>query len=51
MMEWLADAGNLKALGLVIFFVSFCLVVLGVYSNKDRLEDNKNIPFLDDDND
>ena len=48
-MEWLADAGNLKALGLVIFFVTFCLVVLWVYANKDRLEDQKNIPFIDDD--
>jgi len=50
-MEWLADAGNLKALGLVIFFVTFCLVVLWVYANKDRLEDQKNIPFIDDDQD
>jgi cbb3-type cytochrome oxidase subunit 3 len=50
-MEWLADAGNIKAIGLVIFFVTFCLVILWVYLSKDRLEDKKNIPFLDDDND
>jgi cbb3-type cytochrome oxidase subunit 3 len=48
-LEWLARAENLKGLGLVIFFVTFCLVLLWVFANKDRLEEQKNIPFLDDD--
>ncbi|HEX8980914.1 MAG TPA: CcoQ/FixQ family Cbb3-type cytochrome c oxidase assembly chaperone [Parasulfuritortus sp.] len=48
-LEWLARAENLKGLGLVIFFVTFCLVLLWVFASKDRLEDQKNIPFLDDD--
>lgn len=53
-LEWFSQAENLKALGLVIFFVTFSLVVLWIFSNKDRsarLEDQKNIPFLDDDHD
>ncbi|MFN3594476.1 MAG: cbb3-type cytochrome oxidase subunit 3 [Thiobacillaceae bacterium] len=50
MLEWLADAGNAKSLGLVIFFVTFCLIVLWVYGSKRRgarLEEHKHIPFLD----
>ncbi|MDR3394917.1 MAG: cbb3-type cytochrome c oxidase subunit 3 [Parasulfuritortus sp.] len=52
--EWWAQAENLKSLGLLIFFVTFCLIVLWIYSNRDRsnrLEEQKNIPFLDDDHD
>ncbi len=51
-MDWLAQPQNAKSLGLVIFFVTFCLIVLWVYGNRkrgERLEEHKNIPFLDDD--
>lgn len=51
-MEWFADRANTKSLGLVIFFVTFCLIVLWVYGSKKRgkrLEEHKHIPFLDDD--
>jgi cbb3-type cytochrome oxidase subunit 3 len=50
-LEWLAQAENSKPLGLVIFFVTFCAIVLWVYGSKkrgERLEQHKNIPFLDD---
>jgi cbb3-type cytochrome oxidase subunit 3 len=50
-MEWLHQPGNIKALGLVIFFITFCLILLWVFGNRDRLEEQKNIPFLDDDHD
>ena len=52
MLDWLAQAENAKPLGLLIFFVTFCLIVLWVYGSKkrgERLEEHKNIPFLDDD--
>ncbi|NCS64855.1 MAG: CcoQ/FixQ family Cbb3-type cytochrome c oxidase assembly chaperone [Hydrogenophilales bacterium CG03_land_8_20_14_0_80_62_28] len=51
---WWSQAANLKTLGLLIFFVTFCLIVLWLYSNKDRsarLEEQKNIPFLDEERD
>lgn len=51
-MEWLADPANAKPLGLLIFFVTFCLIVLWVYGSRKRgrqLEEHKHIPFLDDD--
>lgn len=50
MLEWLAEARNAKSLGLLIFFITFCLIVLWVYGSKKRgekLEEHKNIPFLD----
>lgn len=49
---WLAQPGNGKALGLVIFFVTFVAIVLWVYGSKKRgqkLESYKNIPFQDED--
>lgn len=52
MIEWLSNSGNVKALGLVIFFMIFVGIVLWVYGSKKRsqeLESYKNIPFLDDD--
>lgn len=52
MMEWLSHPENSKPLALLIFFVTFCLIVLWVYTNKrrsERLEEYKNIPFLDED--
>jgi cbb3-type cytochrome oxidase subunit 3 len=50
-MEWFSDPANTKPLGLVILFVTFCLIVLWVYGGRrrSRLEEYKNIPFLDDD--
>jgi len=54
-LEWLAQAENAKPLGLLIFFVTFCLIVLWVYAGgkkrAERMEEHKNIPFLDDDQD
>ena len=50
-LEWLARAENAKSLGLLIFFITFCLIVLWVYGSKrrgEKLEEHKNIPFLDD---
>jgi cbb3-type cytochrome oxidase subunit 3 len=54
-MEWLQWFGhfeNTKPLALLIFFVTFVLIVLYVYGNRkrsDRLESYKNMPFLDED--
>lgn len=51
-LDWLARPENAKPLGLLIFFVTFCLIVLWVYGSKKRgekLEEHKNIPFLDED--
>ncbi len=51
-MEWFANPENTKPLGLLIFFVTFCLIVLWVYGSRKRgekLEEHKHIPFLDDD--
>jgi cbb3-type cytochrome oxidase subunit 3 len=50
-MEWFAHPENTKPLGLLIFFITFCLIVLWVYGSRKRgekLEQHKNIPFLDD---
>jgi cbb3-type cytochrome oxidase subunit 3 len=50
-MDWFADPANTKPLVLLIFFVTFCAIVLWVYGSKKRgkkLEEHKNIPFLDD---
>jgi cbb3-type cytochrome oxidase subunit 3 len=54
MITWLSNLGNIKALGLVIFFMIFVGIVLWVYGSKKRsqkLESYKNIPFLDDESD
>ena len=51
-MQWFADPQNTKPLGLLIFFITFCLIVLWVYGSRKRgekLEEHKHIPFLDDD--
>jgi len=52
MFEWLSSMENTKPLALIIFFVTFCAVVLYVLGNKkrsQRLESYKNIPFQEDD--
>ncbi len=51
-MEWLSNPHIAKTAGLLIFFITFCLIVLWVYGSRrrgERLEEHKNIPFLDDD--
>ena len=50
-MHWLFDPEIAKPLGLLIFFVTFCLIVWWAYGSKKRsehLEQQKEIPFLDD---
>ncbi len=50
--QWFTKMENSKVLALLIFFVTFCLILLYVYANKkrsQRLESYKNIPFQDDD--
>jgi cbb3-type cytochrome oxidase subunit 3 len=50
LLTWLAEARNAKSLGLLIFFITFCLIVLWVYGSKrrgEKLEAHKHIPFLD----
>lgn len=49
-LDWLARPENSKSLGLLIFFTTFCLIVIWVYGGKrrsERLEEHRNIPFLD----
>ena len=51
-LMWFSHPENTKPLGLLIFFVVFCLILVYVYGSKERgqrLESRKNIPFLDDD--
>ena len=48
---WLGDLTNSKITALLIFFTSFVVIVLYVYSGKSRkarLESYKDIPFVDD---
>jgi cbb3-type cytochrome oxidase subunit 3 len=51
MMDWLGNPEITKPIGLVIFFVTFCLIIYWIYGSRkrsDQLEQYKNIPFLDD---
>ena len=48
---WLGNLTNSKITALLIFFTSFVVIVLYVYSGKKRkarLESYKDIPFVDD---
>lgn len=48
---WLGNLTNSKITALLIFFTSFVVIVLYVYSGKQRktrLESYKDIPFVDD---
>lgn len=50
-LEWFAHPENTKPVTLVIFFITFALIVLYVYGSKQRgsrLESYKNMPFLED---
>lgn len=53
-MEWLLDEGNRKTLALVIFFLTFCGIIIYVYGSRRRgeqIESYKHVLFLDDEND
>jgi len=53
-LQWFSKDENTKPLALVIFFVTFCLVLIYVFGSKkrgERLESHKDIPFLDEDSD
>jgi len=52
--NWLGDMRNSKILALLIFFIGFVILLVFVFTGKERgkrLESYKNIPFLDDDED
>jgi len=49
---WFTQMENSKVFSLVLFFITFCLIVLYVYGGRrraERLESYKYIPFDDDD--
>ena len=53
-LSWFTHMENTKPLVLVIFSITFVLILFYVFSNKDRskrFESYKNIPFQDDDED
>lgn len=51
-LYWFASMENSKTVSLVLFFITFCLIVLYVYGGKarsERLESYKYIPLEDND--
>jgi cbb3-type cytochrome oxidase subunit 3 len=49
--EWFMVMANNKAVTVIIFIVTFLAIIVYVYGNKKRsarLEEYRNIPFLDD---
>lgn len=52
-MEWFLDEGNRKTLALLIFFTTFCGIVLFLFATRQGkdVEQFKNSLFLDDEND
>lgn len=53
-LQWFSRDENTKPLALLIFFITFCLILIYVFGSKkrgERLESHKDIPFLDDDSD
>lgn len=53
-LEWFMHMENTKPFALVLFFITFALIILYVYTGKkrsQRLESYKNIPLEDDDTD
>ena len=51
-LEWFTHMENTKPFALVIFFITFVLIILYIYTGKkrsQRLESYKNIPLEDDD--
>lgn len=52
--NWLGDMRNSKILALLIFFIGFVILLVYVFTGKERgkrLESYKDMPFLDDDED
>lgn len=50
-LEWFAHPENTKPVTLVIFFITFALIMFYVYGSKkrgSRLESYKNMPFQED---
>jgi len=53
-VEWFTNMENTKPFALVLFFITFVLIILYIYTGKkrsQRLESYKNIPLEDDDMD
>ncbi|MDO8890834.1 MAG: CcoQ/FixQ family Cbb3-type cytochrome c oxidase assembly chaperone [Sulfurimicrobium sp.] len=53
-INWFSKDENTKPLALLIFFITFCLILIYVFGSKkrgERLESHKDIPFLDEDSD
>jgi len=53
-LSWFTHMENTKPFVLVVFTITFVLILIYVFSNKDRskrFESYKNIPFQDDDED
>lgn len=51
-LQWIGRLENSKIVALLIFFVTFCAILLYVFTGKkrrDRLESYKYIPFADED--
>lgn len=51
-LQWLGRLENSKIVALLIFFVTFCAILLYVFTGKkrrERLESYKYIPFADED--
>ena len=52
LLQWLGRLENSKIVALLIFFVTFCAILLYVFTGKkrrERLESYKYIPFADED--
>ena len=51
-LQWIGRLENSKIVALIIFFVTFCAILLYVFTGKkrrERLESYKYIPFADED--
>lgn len=51
-LQWIGRLENSKIVALLIFFVTFCAILLYVFTGKkrrERLESYKYIPFADED--
>lgn len=52
LIHWLGDLHNSKIVALLLFFITFCGILLYVFTGKrrkQRLESYKYIPFADED--
>ncbi len=50
-LQWIGRLENSKIVALILFFVTFCGILIYVYTGKrrrDRLESYKYIPFAED---